>query len=119
MALSESVRSRLMLAYGIGVITMFLVWNILSTLGGWRPQGYLRIGLDSVALIALIVQFRYAQGIVKIWSAIPFLSLASFLLASGLRHKWSANPNEHIFAAVLTLPMLLWISLDFRRSSRI
>jgi hypothetical protein len=95
------------------VAAVFLVWNILATLGGWS-QGWLRIALDGGAILVVLVRFRYSRVLFKIWSILPIVSLGVFLVSSALRGRWGIDPLQHLVGAALTLPLFLWADQAYR-----
>jgi len=109
---NETVSSKAFLASALCVAAFFLVWNILSALSGWHLS-WLRIALNTAVISALLLKFRHTKLLVKIWAALPLLSLGLFLLTSAMRGKWSAYPVEHIVGAALTLPIFLWANRAF------
>lgn len=108
----ETVNSKAFLASAICVATFFLAWNVLSALDGWHLS-WLRIALNIAVISALLLKFRHAKLLVKIWAALPLISLGLFVLTSAMRGKWSAYPVEHIVGAVLALPIFLWANRAF------
>lgn len=81
-------------------------------------MSWLRAALNLSVIFAMLFKYRHTKLLVKIWSALPLISLGLFLLTSALRVKWSAYPIEHIIGAALTLPIFLWADRAFSSSPR-
>lgn len=99
----------------VSVAAFFILWNVgLSTLQGWAL--YYRVCFNLIVIATLLLGFKHAKFLFRVWAAIPLVSLGLFLLSSGLKGKWSAQPMEHIMAVALTLPLLIWSNKAFTPS---
>jgi hypothetical protein len=101
-------RNKTFLAAVLIVASFLLVWNTASALSGWH-LGWLRVALNLAVIAAIFLNFRQSRLLVKIWAALPLISLGSFLLTSLLRLRWSPSPIEHLVGAALTLPIFLYL----------
>jgi hypothetical protein len=113
----EVVRSKAFFTLVLCVASFFLVWNVLSAVSGWW-QSYWRVFLNLAVILALLFRFRHTKLLVKVWAALPLISLGAFLLTSALRAKWSPYPIEHAIGAALTLPIFLWANRAFSAPAR-
>ena len=100
----------------VSVAAFFILWNVgLSTLQGWPL--YYHVCLNLAVIFSLLLGFKHARFLVRVWAAIPLASLGLFLLSSLLKGKWSAQPMEHAMSLALTLPILIWSKSAFGRPS--
>jgi signal transduction histidine kinase len=109
--------SRWFLVASMSVAVFFLSWNVLSVIGGWK--GYIQIVGDIVVILVLVLRFRYTRIVVKVWAALPLLSLATFLLLSAMHGAWSRYPLQHVLGAMLTLPLFLTVDRAIRRNGNL
>jgi hypothetical protein len=101
----------------MSVAIFFFAWNVLSIIGGWT--GYAQIVGDVVVILVLALRSRYARIIVKVWAALPLISLGIFLLLSAMHGAWSRYPFQHILGAILTLPIFLSVDRAIRRTGNL
>jgi len=101
----------------MSVAVFFFAWNVLSLIGGWT--GYTQIVGDVVVILVLALRFKYARIIVKVWAALPLLSLGIFLLLSARHGVWSRYPFQHVLGAILTLPIFLSVDRAIRRTGNL
>jgi hypothetical protein len=109
----NAVPTKLFTVTCICIASFLLLWNLDSALSGY-PASYLRVLLDLLVILALLLRHPYARILIKIWAALPLISLALFLTASALRGRWSAHPYEHIASLILLLPVFLWVDSAFQ-----
>jgi hypothetical protein len=105
--------SRSFLVGSMSVAVFFIAWNVLSLIGGWTS--YTQIVGDVVVILVLTLRFKYARIIVKVWAALPLISLGIFLLLSAMHGAWSRYPFQHVLGAILTLPIFLSVDRAIRR----
>jgi hypothetical protein len=98
----------------MSVAVFFFAWNVLSLIGGWT--GYAQIVGDVVVILVLALRSKYARIIVKVWAALPLISLGIFLLLSVMHGAWSRYPFQHVLGAILTLPIFLSVDRVIRRT---
>ena len=61
----------------------------------------------------MLLKYRHTKILVKIWAALPLVSLGLYLASSALRGAWNAQPIEHVVWALISLPIFMLANKAF------
>jgi len=113
MELQEAISKPLRI-YACTVAALFLLWNVLLILGGHRA-GYFQTVLNLTVLLAINLKSPYSRFLLKVWCALPVISIGIYLLLSVMHRHWSQDPIDHVVGALLVLPVFIQL---FRPAER-
>ena len=85
---------------------LFLLWNVLLILGGHRA-GYFQTVLNLTVLLAINLKSPYSRFLLKVWCALPVISIGIYLLLSVMHRHWSQDSIDHVVGALLVLPVFI------------
>ena len=110
---NERLRSKPFLGVALGLASLILASNVITVAHGHLGR-LLACAANVAVIVALLTRYKYARLIVRIWAALPVLSLGLFLLASLLRWRLGETALLHAATAATGVVLYIWAGRAFQ-----